>query len=401
MRLQTLIIGTLGLCYGAYASPSPVSLTPDATGKQTARPTCILRSRGDELWDDGRDILTSTYNCHDGGVVVIPAGSTIMVRSALNLGWCRGCEIQIEGTLKTSNNYEYWNGRAEMIDLSGLNNVTIRSVTGQGLIDGNMAGMYLRDRWPDRFSELPSLLHIRESSNISISNLKMKNAGRAFITVDGLSSNITLSSLNLTVEGQYQDLTYTQGDSTGLFIQNSTRVYATGLNVFFSSNKPEAKVGTCVAIAEATDTIEVSNITCFTGHGVMVKSRFFRSYSKTAKNVYVSDLIANTSIATGFQLSTTDLEELSNITWDRVTVLDGQAAVAYFCWEDIPLWTARCAYAATTTRANLSGIHWKNFKGRIGPDLPDVRCPNEKSSCDFHFEQWMGTNATRLQRILK
>jgi len=390
------VLFACSIFYGnlAQASPSLVSLTPDATDAQAARPTCILNPRGDELHDDGRDAYPKSYGCRDGGVLVIPAGTTFMIRSPVNFDWCNGCEIQVEGTIKMSDNYEYWNEKPEMMSIYGMKNLTIRSVTGQGLIDGNMAVTYQRFRWPDWFGNLPTLIHINGSSNVYISNLKIKNAPDKFIRVDGASSDISFSDLDFVVEGQYFNLAYTMGHSIGLEVLNSSRITASNLNVKFSSDKPDAKVGTCVTIGENTDTVEVSNVTCNAGDGVMVKFVSYSGAATIAKNIHVSNLTANVSTATGIRFAVGERPELRNITWDGVTVLDGNAATAEFCWQDVPSWTARCNIANEITRANLTGIYWKNIKGKVDPN-PSLRCANSKSFCDYHFQNWTVSNVSR------
>ena len=50
---------------------------------------------------------------------------------------CTGCTLQIEGTLKVSDDTDYWEGRKSIFGVNGITGLTIYSSTGTGLIDGN------------------------------------------------------------------------------------------------------------------------------------------------------------------------------------------------------------------------------------------------------------------------
>lgn len=68
---------------------------------------------------------------------MIPAGKQFQINSVLSLTGCTNCVFQIEGTLKTSANLDYWEGKKAIISVDKITNAKIYSKTGSGVIDGN------------------------------------------------------------------------------------------------------------------------------------------------------------------------------------------------------------------------------------------------------------------------
>lgn len=139
------------------------------------RATCTPSSAGSASTDDVPAIEAAFKSCGAGGIIVIPAGKTYMVRSTLDLTGCSNCDFQIEGTLKASDDTTFWNGVNAIISVSGITGAKIRSVTGTGVIDGNGQASY--DKFAsDSSYKRPKLLNISgKSANIAVSNLRFKN----------------------------------------------------------------------------------------------------------------------------------------------------------------------------------------------------------------------------------
>lgn len=116
------------------------------------RATCTVASAGNAGVDDVPAIEAALKSCGNGGIIVLTAGKTYMIRSTLDFTGCVGCEVQIEGTLKLSDDTNFWNGVRAAILLTSVNGATIHSKTGTGLVDGNGVPF-----WTSKCSEFFSL----------------------------------------------------------------------------------------------------------------------------------------------------------------------------------------------------------------------------------------------------
>jgi galacturan 1,4-alpha-galacturonidase len=101
------------------------------------RATCTVASAGDLAKDDVPNITNALQQCGSGGIIVFSAGKTYSIRSVLEFTSCSNCEVQIEGTLKVSDDTSYWAGKRAIFHLNGIKGATIHSKTGSRLIDGN------------------------------------------------------------------------------------------------------------------------------------------------------------------------------------------------------------------------------------------------------------------------
>lgn len=111
-----------------WASPSPV---------QRADAACTPTAGGSPSTDDVPAIVEAISSCGNGGTIVIPEGSTYHLNTVLDLDGCSGCEFQIEGTLQFSDDTGFWNGETAMINVKDVEGLTMHSLTGSGVIDGN------------------------------------------------------------------------------------------------------------------------------------------------------------------------------------------------------------------------------------------------------------------------
>ena len=61
----------------------------------------------------------------------------------LDFKGCTGCDFQVEGLLKFTGDTDYWEGKTAMISVSDIDGIKIRSLTGEGVIDGNGQDAYV------------------------------------------------------------------------------------------------------------------------------------------------------------------------------------------------------------------------------------------------------------------
>lgn len=117
-----------------YLFASPPTLASTTLKK---RATCTPTSFGEAGVDDVPSIAQAIETCGNGGIIHIPAGITFQLGTPLSFAGCKGCEMQIEGTLKLTDNLPGWDGVKSVITLNDITGATIHSVTGTGLLDGN------------------------------------------------------------------------------------------------------------------------------------------------------------------------------------------------------------------------------------------------------------------------
>jgi hypothetical protein len=139
------------------------------------RAPCTPPARGNSSLDDTPAIHAAIASCGEGGTIVIPQGSTYHLRTTLEFTGCEDCVMQLDGTLKASDDLAYWQGKRAIIHMSGIRSAKIFSSTGTGRIDGN--GLAAWEKFSaDKSYHRPTLHYIEKaSSDILISNLKVIN----------------------------------------------------------------------------------------------------------------------------------------------------------------------------------------------------------------------------------
>ncbi|KAL3457956.1 pectin lyase fold/virulence factor [Aspergillus heterothallicus] len=300
----------LSLLGVALATPSRV---------EHARAVCTPAAGGSGDIDDVPAIVSAISSCGNGGTIVFPEGRTYYLNTALDLAGCSNCDIQIEGLLKFASDTDYWNGKTAMINAKNIDGLKIRSLTGNGVIDGNGQNAY------DRFAEdssykRPTLLYIVGGSDIEVSNLRQKNPPNVFISVKGGTTNALFTKLRLDATSKSSNR---PKNTDGFDIGESTYVTITDTTV---SNNDD-----CVAFKPGCNYLTVRDITCTGSHGLSVGS-LGKSNDDTVRNVWVegATMIQSTKAAgiktypsgNGHGFST-----VSNVTWKDVVVQDCDYAI--------------------------------------------------------------------------
>ncbi len=343
--------------------------------------TCTPSSAGDSSIDDVPAISKALSTCGNGGTIVIPAGKTFTVRSPLDFTNCRACNFQIEGTLKVSDDLGYWEGKTAFLLLQNVAGATFHSLGGSGVIDGSGQAYW------DYFAKhktyrRPLLVFFSNASNVTFTNIKLKDAPMMFVTVKGSSVNIKFSDLVLSAISTSDN----QPKNTDGFDIGECS-YVTLRNIHVTNDDD------CVAFENGANYITVDNITCIGSHGLSVGSlgsAAGRPY--IVKNVYVSNVkMVNSSKAAGIKLwpggSSHGTVAVSNVTYDGVIVDNCDYAFQVMnCYESD---SATCK--ANPSAAKLSDIHLINFTGKTSskydPDVANIDCP-PKGTCDLTFSRW-------------
>ncbi|KAJ5566772.1 hypothetical protein N7535_006078 [Penicillium sp. DV-2018c] len=340
----TQFLSAFALLTSAFALPSTTSLNVPAS-------VCTPTAGGSSSIDDVPAITSAIESCGKGGTIVIPAGTTYYVNSVLDFAGCVDCDFQLEGHLKFSSSTSYWEGRTAMINLKNIDGIKIRSLTGNGVIDGNGQNawdLFARDNSYAR----PTLLYITGGSNIEVSNLRQKNPPNVFNSVKGNSKNVNFTNLKMDATSKNNN---PPKNTDGFDIGASTDVAITNVNV---KNDDD-----CVAFKPGADGVTVMNITCTGSHGLSVGS-LGKASDDVVQNVYVSGAtMVESTKAVGIKTypsgGSHGVSTVSNVTFSEI-VVDGcdYAIQIESCYgED----SEYCAENPGTT--DLTGIVFEKVSG--------------------------------------
>ncbi|KAH8662403.1 glycoside hydrolase family 28 protein [Xylariales sp. PMI_506] len=362
------------------AAPSPTVEERDPSPAILAkRATCTPTTYGNSQLDDTPYIEAAFASCGNGGVIVIPAGTTYSIRSMLTITPCTNCDFQIEGTLKSSTDYTYWSTQPAIIYVNGVKGAKIHSVTGSGVIDGDGQSSY--DAYAVSTFARPTLIYVvGASSEVTVSGLTLKNPPNAFIA-QKTATSLTYSSLTMTAASKSTNL---PKNTDGFDIGQST--YTTIKNVYISNQDD------CIAFKSGANYVTVDTVTCAgTNHGTVVGS-LGQSNADYVSNIYVTNLdMINCGKAAGIKLYAGGPDfgtaTVTNVTWDTVTVDGCEYGVQIqSCYNNDATYCAEYPSAAV-----LEDIYFKNFKGttntQVEPDVANIDCPGA-GTCDIYFTNW-------------
>ncbi|KAJ8070145.1 hypothetical protein OCU04_000537 [Sclerotinia nivalis] len=369
------------LCSSAYASPTAVR--NEANGVTLAkRATCTPASAANAGIDDVPAITAAIKSCGKGGVIQIPAGVQYAINSVLDFTGCAGCTFNIEGTLKVSEDLDFWEGKRAIFYMNAINTATIQSVTGTGVIDGNGQAAY--DYFAKNTSYARPTLHYitGASSHITIKNLKVKNPPNVFFSVTGGSTNVAYSGLTMTAASKS---TAAAKNTDGFDVGDST--YVT-LNHIAVSNDDD-----CIAFKPGANYVTVDTISCTGSHGISVGSLGSKAgTTDSVTNVYVTGAtMINSTKAVGIKLypggSLHGTAIVRNVTFNDVTVQNSDwAAQIQSCYDGDATYCA-----SNPSKASVTDVYFTNFRGttssKYSPDVANLDCPGS-GTCDIYFSSW-------------
>ncbi|KAF5379882.1 hypothetical protein D9757_007172 [Collybiopsis confluens] len=342
------------------------------------RATCTPTSHGQAGVDDVPSITQAIQSCGNGGIIVIPAGITYQIGSTLSFAGCKGCEMQIEGTLKLTNNLDAWDGIKSIVLLDGIQGATIHSVTGSGLLDGNGVPYWVEWNSNPSYSRPQVLLLIEGGSDITVENLLVRNPPNVFMSANGGATNIHYSGLTMQA---IPSGGVTPKNTDGFDVGPASQVTINNVSV---ENQDD-----CVAFKGGANFVTVTDITCSGSHGLSVGSLGEGTTGNSVTNVLVSGATMKTSSkATGIKLwdgsAGHGVATVSNVTFNDITVDSSDyAAQIQVCYES----TGTCVPSAH----QLSGVVFSNFQGTTsgneGSVIANMDCPAD-GTCGIKFESF-------------
>ncbi|KAF2740072.1 pectin lyase-like protein [Polyplosphaeria fusca] len=397
-----------------------------ASSIRSRRATCTAAAQGWETLDDVPAINAAIAECGPtGGTILLDSQNSYSIRSRIDLTSCKQCELQIESQLHvTLNDFDFWWAQGSIFRIAGVDGLTIRSLTGKGLIDGHAQPFYNRPV-KTRTLNAPHMMHItNSSSNVRISDLTLKNAPLRFFRLDGNSTGLRFNGINIDVHGAYSALSHAGREIFGFELADVSDVVidTVNMNVGTDSNleTPHSTwpVGVCASFDRGTSNVLVANFVCthawrgvvsMQGNAATVNT-FPQVTGKDVRDVYVRNLTfdgataAYSGVAAGY---TSSLEKrldgsLHNVTWDGVTVVEGgaldgprcnQGCTEAGCWGLCGCCSCTENYAEYCTASDgkslYSGVTFKDFKGNLTTPANGWGCRGTQTGCDIRYEGWM------------
>lgn len=383
MLPQLLFLASLVsfLVQGVTSTPTLVDHSiADTTRKRAA--TCTPKSAGSASKDDVPAIVSALQECGNGGVIVLPKDVTYMIRSKLSFAGCTGCEIRLDGRLKLSDDYTYWNNSRIQIEVGGVKGIKFHSPLGTGEIDGN--GQSAWDRF-GQYEDLkrPVLFAVEGSTDVEVKGFLLKNAQNVFVNIGTKSERVKFIDMDLTAISKSS---YRARHTDGFDIGESK--YTTLSNIYIQNEDD------CVAFKPGCDQVTVTDITCQGSHGLSVGSLAKSNKNiDSVTNVYVKNAIMKGATkAAGIKIYPGGPDHgtaiVRNVTWDGVAVDDCGAAFEFdACYNEDESY---CEKNPSTSK--VTEIYVKNFSGKTStkyaPKTGHVFCPVKGKDCDIHFENW-------------
>lgn len=133
MLTKLFVVSPVAASFACLTAAEPIPAPiPDRVPLRRAS-TCTPQAGGSSTVDDV-PAIESAINACPSGTIVIPSGQTYYINSQLSFAGCSGCTFQLFGELSVSTDFNYWDGKGEIIHLNGITGATI---TGSGTINGN------------------------------------------------------------------------------------------------------------------------------------------------------------------------------------------------------------------------------------------------------------------------
>ena len=361
--------------------------------KQT---TCTVLANGYESIDDSPAINAAITSCGNGGTIILPPDNNYSLSSQLNFQACKNCDFQLEGQLIFTPEQPFRN--LTSFDLTGVQGATIRSLTGQGGINGN-AGSWWWTRWTiDSKNTRPdTFFTITGASNITVSNLSIWDWKMRLFRITN-SSNTIFSNLNLRIHEAWAAYPRDEAETYAFETSNVTNISISSIDIKYTP-RPQHKgraLGACIAFDFGTQNVDVSNITCMGAwSGVIVQGSSVTPIvnNDPIHDIYIRNTTSDSVYNTGILTEGIDVP-VYNITWEDIKVLKGVPAVGQPCYLRFHYstpWGPNCVKQA---RNKWTDIWFKGYKGTVDHPLeggvPDQGWGrvNNMSVVDAHFVNW-------------
>lgn len=341
-------------------------LPGDAVSHNIKRSICTVTSNNDPLLDDIPNILAALQECGDTGRIVIPVNQTFNIRSPLDLSLCQRCDFQINGILRLSSDWDYWEKQATVFRISNTTNIMLDSDGSTGLIDANNFGLAMESGVPVP-ERMPKLFSISDDSyQVHIRDLKIRNVPGTVFHVTSRSSAVRI-----------YDVEIESAANLGYLIEGAKHVYIW--------NNTLRASGACVAIAPNATNVQVEDTRCLTytregrpPNGIELRLQG----SGTEETNYIRNTFVKRFEAIGW------MNVIAFIADDGPSQQTFEIHNATFIDVTFGRLSCQAAYLEQReTSLSATDILFRNFVGTAQRGS-NLTCAHEGDVCDFRAEGW-------------
>ncbi|KAG8709909.1 hypothetical protein FRC09_000401 [Ceratobasidium sp. 395] len=285
--IPTLLDTMLSFLFAPLVGAALALASTELIETRATPPTCIIPSNGNVNKSDTPAILSAFQKCGNGGRIVFSENTTYALNDLTVMTPCNGCNVELEGTLRMSDNITYWlknttdstnitdttypnlvyyefQDSVAYLVLKNWKNASLVSKTGKGLIDGK--GQLWWDAAAGTQILLPGTLRrpvlfaLDGAYNVTVDNIAMKNPANWF---------------NWVTDTKY--VTYTNIRLEALSANKNSPANADGFDTYRTSNfvLRNAHIVSgddCFAFKGNSTYITLENLYCQNSHGVSVGS---------------------------------------------------------------------------------------------------------------------------------
>lgn len=327
--------------------------------------------------DDTPSITSAVASC-PSGTIVIPASTTYTIGSPLTFDACDGCTLEVEGTLKVTDDFDTWNGETAFIHFKNIDGATVTSKTGTGTIDGNGQAYWDYIVETDTSYDRPNLVRVDGCTGFTMTNMYIKNSPQFHVVTAGSSSNVYYSDITLYSVSTSDNVAH---NTDGFDIGPASYVTAENLHI---TNDDD-----CVVLKPGASYVEARNLTCIGSHGLSVGSlgSSYGSDDTVMHSIFEDATVSNSAKAAGIKIYPAGPDHgtgtVTNVTWRNIVVDDCDYGFqVQTCYgED----TSYCTEYGNT--GTLTDIVVDGFSGTATTDAAMIDCPSD-GTCDITITDW-------------
>jgi galacturan 1,4-alpha-galacturonidase len=332
--------------------------------------------------------IESAINACPSGTIVVPSGQTYYINSQLSFTGCSGCTLELLGELSVSTDFNYWDGKGEIIHLKSI---TGASITGSGTINGNGQAScmsferpHFSSSWQGRWTRArrtkadsstgdyivsntaysrPYLIRVDGSSNIKMSGITLKNAPSFHVVTSGNSQNVFYSDMTLYSVSTSSNVAH---NTDGFDIGPAS--YVTVENTHVTNDDD------CVVLKPGASYVTAAGITCVGSHGLSVGSLAGGEGSDdiVTNSIFKNCTMSGSTKAAGIKYypggSTHGTGSVSNVTWEDIVCDSCNYAIQIStCYEST---STECSEYPSTGK--ISDVIFSGFSGTTSGHYSDV-----------------------------
>ncbi|KAL9172404.1 hypothetical protein ABFS82_03G044800 [Erythranthe guttata] len=351
------------ICYGREGNYSSKLIASSLVKNSTKASSFDVRdygAKGDGSTNDAAAFQTAwNVACEaNGGVMVVPSGYTFLLQPiTLNGNSCQSkVVVQIDGKIVAPNKSQWSSNGFQWILFSQMGKGII--IQGNGMIDGS------GDSWWSS-GDTPHALRIVDSSEVTISGIKVQNAPRMHIYIDN-SQSITIFNVTISSPGD-------SPNTDGIHLTHAQHVEIYSSNIACGDD--------CVSIQTGTSDVKVHNVNCGPGHGFSIGGLGPDKSEAHVSDINVYDSTLSDALY-GVRIKTWQdgTGSVNNITFSGITMSNVHNPIII----DQNYCNGAHGCSGTTTNAvAISGVTYKGITGTYTVTPVSLDCSQYKACSDL------------------